>query len=159
MGGMQYPTPNNPTLNNPTPDNTAPDKDVPSFDETQIAVLVDRFYGKVRLDPQLGPVFNAAVHDWDEHKRTLVSFWSSVALRAGTYRGNPMAVHRPQPIRAEHFVRWLELWRETTGEVLDEAGAKQMIEYADRIGRSLRLGLGLPEKLEARPLGIRVIGA
>jgi hemoglobin len=130
----------------------------PTFDESQIAVLVDRFYEKVRADPLLGPVFNAAVHDWDDHKRTLVSFWSSVALRAGSYRGNPMAVHRAQPIRAEHFVRWLALWRETTGEVLDEAGAAQMIEHADRIGRSLRLGLGLPEHLEARPLGIHIVG-
>jgi hemoglobin len=143
MGAMQYP---------------ASAKDIPRFDETQIAVLVDRFYDKVRIDPLIGPVFNAAVHDWDAHKRTLTSFWCNVALRANTYRGNPMAVHRMQPIRAEHFVRWLALWRETTGEVLDEAGATQMIEYADRIGRSLRLGLGLPEQLEARPLGIRMIG-
>lgn len=143
-------------MQDPTLDKPGLDK--PRFDETQIAVLVDRFYEKVRVDPLLGPVFNAAVHDWDDHKRTLVSFWSSVALRAGSYRGNPMAVHRPQPIRAEHFVRWLALWRETAGEVLDEAGTAQMIEYADRIGRSLRLGLGLPERLEARPLGIRVIG-
>lgn len=127
------------------------------FDETQIALLVDRFYDKVRVDPLIGPIFNAAVHDWDEHKRRLTSFWSSVALRTGTYHGNPMGVHRSQPIRAEHFTRWLQLWRETTEEVLDNIHAIQMIEYADRIGRSLRLGLGLPEHMEARPLGIRVI--
>ena len=78
------------------------------LDAERIALLVDRFYDKVRVDPQLGPVFNAAVHDWDEHKRTLTSFWCSVALRANSYRGNPMAVHRAQPaIRAEHFKRWL----------------------------------------------------
>jgi hemoglobin len=139
MGAMQYP---------------ASDQATPRFDETQIAALVDRFYEKVRIDPLIGPVFNAAVHDWDAHKRTLTSFWCNVALRANTYRGNPMAAHRMQPIRAEHFVRWLTLWRETTGEVLDEAGAKQMIEYADRIGRSLRLGLGLAEQLGARPLNV-----
>jgi len=140
MAAMQYPT-----------------FDETRFDETRIAVLVDRFYEKVRADPLLGPVFNAAVHDWDEHKRTLVSFWSSVALRTGNYRGNPMAVHRAQPIRTEHFVRWLALWRETAGDVLDEISAAQMIEHADRIGRSLRLGMGLPEHMETRNLGFSII--
>ena len=125
------------------------------LDAERIALLVDRFYDKVRVDPQLGPVFNAAVHDWDDHKRTLTSFWCSVALRANSYRGNPMAVHRAQPaIRAEHFERWLALWQTTTREVLDEADASAMVEHADRIGRSLRLGMGLPERLGTRPLDI-----
>jgi hemoglobin len=127
------------------------------LDASKIALLVDRFYGKVRTDPLIGPVFNAAVSDWNEHKRTLTSFWCSVALRANSYRGNPMAVHRMQPIRAEHFERWLDLWRATAGEMLDEADATQMIEHADRIGRSLRLGLGLPEQLGAKPFGLPVI--
>ncbi|HET7329169.1 group III truncated hemoglobin [Dyella sp.] len=125
------------------------------LDAERIALLVDRFYDKVRVDSQLGPVFNAAVDDWDDHKRTLTSFWCSVALRANSYRGNPMAVHRAQPaIRAEHFERWLALWQATTREVLDEADASVMLEHADRIGRSLRLGMGLPERLGTRPLDI-----
>jgi hemoglobin len=130
-----------------------------TLDEPHIAQLVDRFYDKVQADPSIGPIFNAAVHDWDEHKRLLTSFWCSVALRAGSYRGNPMAVHRAQPaIRTEHFVRWLELWRETTREELDEAAAAQMLDYAQRIGRSLRMGMGLPDRLDARPLGVPVVG-
>ena|SRR5579859_1504489 len=125
------------------------------FDASRIALLVDRFYEKVRVDSLLGPVFNAAVQDWDEHKRTLTSFWCSVALRANSYRGNPMAVHRMQPtIRAEHFERWLSLWQTTTREVLDEDEARVMLEHADRIGRSLRLGMGLPERLGVRSLDI-----
>lgn len=132
-------------------------QDISTLDAAKIALLVDRFYDKVRADPLIGPVFNAAVSDWDEHKRTLTSFWCSVALRANSYRGNPMAVHRTQPIRAEHFERWLDLWRATTLDMLDEANARQMIEHADRIGRSLRLGLGLPEQGGARPLIIPII--
>jgi len=69
-----------------------------------------------------------------------------------------MAVHRAQPIRLEHFARWLALWRETTTELLDEDAAAQMIEHAERIGRSLRLGLGLPEHLHARPMAISIVG-
>ncbi|MGH8157640.1 MAG: group III truncated hemoglobin [Rhodanobacter sp.] len=126
------------------------------FDESTIARLVDRFYEKVRCDPQLGPIFNAAVHDWDEHKRLLTSFWASVALRASSYRGNPMAAHRPHPIRAEHFDHWIELWLETCAEELDEEHAAQMVDYARRIGSSLKLGLGIHP--QARSFGVPIVG-
>jgi hemoglobin len=96
------------------------------------------------------------VHDWDEHKRLLTSFWASVALRAGSYRGNPMGAHRPHPIRAEHFDRWLALWRETCAEELDETAAATMREYAERIGRSLKYGLGLNP--QAQPFGVPIVG-
>lgn len=120
--------------------------------EADIARLVDRFYDKVRRDPDLGAVFNPVVHDWDQHKATLVSFWSSVALRAGSYRGNPMAMHRSHPISAAHFDRWLALWRETSFEVLDAAHAAEFCRYADSIARSLKYGLGLDQN--RRPLGL-----
>ncbi|PWK85761.1 group III truncated hemoglobin [Fulvimonas soli] len=119
---------------------------IPSLDESAIARLVDRFYDQVQADPVLGPVFDPVVHDWPAHKRLLVSFWCSVALRANSYRGNPMAAHRSLPIDAGHFEHWLGLWRATCRELLDEAPAAQMIEYAERIGRSLRMGLGLSER-------------
>jgi len=122
-----------------------------------IALLVGRFYAKVRGDAVLGPVFNAAVHDWDEHQRTLVSFWSSVVLRTATYRGNPMAAHRAHPIRAEHFDHWLALWRETALEVMVPAHAQVFIDHATRIGYSLRYGLGLGDRQGARQIGIPVI--
>ena len=109
----------------------------------EIERLVDRFYDRVQRDPVLGPIFNPAVLDWAEHKRTLVSFWSSVALRSGTYRGNPMAAHRPHPIQAGHFDHWLALWRETADEVLSPTHAALFADYARRIARSLRYGLGL----------------
>ena len=129
-----------------------------TLDEAHLATLVDRFYEKVRADPMLGPVFNAAVHDWDEHRRTLVSFWSSVALGTQSYRGSPMSAHRPHPIRGEHFDHWLELWRETAREVLEEDAAGRVIDYAERIGRSLRMGLGLSGRPGARSLGIPIVG-
>jgi hemoglobin len=126
-----------------------------TFDHAAIAQLVDRFYDKVQRDDVLGPVFNPVVHDWEEHKRLLTSFWCSVALRASSYRGNPMAAHQSLPIKAEHFDHWLTLWRATCAEVLDDAGAAQMIDYAERIGRSLKYGLGL--KPAARGLGIPLV--
>lgn len=128
-----------------------------TFDESTIAILVDHFYEKVRRDPQIGPLFNAAVHDWDAHKRLLTSFWASVALHAGSYRGNPMAAHRPHPIRVEHFDRWLALWGDTCDEELDEVHAGQMLEYARRIGHSLKYGLGLHP--QTKPFGVPIVSA
>lgn len=129
-----------------------------SLDETAVAVLVDRFYEKVRADALLGAVFNPVVEDWDEHKCLLTSFWCSAVLRAGTYRGNPMAKHRPHAIGVVHFERWLQLWRETAHEVLAADAAEVMIEYASRISDGLRLGLGLPRAQQGRGLGIPVVG-
>ena len=128
-----------------------------TFDESAIANLVDHFYEKVRRDPQIGPIFNAAVHDWDAHKRLLTSFWASVALRASSYRGNPLAAHRPHPLHVEHFDRWLALWSETCSEELDEVHAEQMLEFAQRIGRGMKIGLGLLP--QSRPFGVPIVSS
>lgn len=122
--------------------------------EADIARLVDRFYEKVRLDPELGPVFNPAVEDWDAHKATLVRFWSSIVLGTRAYRGNPMAMHRPHPIDAAHFDHWLALWRETAAEVLPPGQAQVFVAHAARIARSLMYGLGLDAN--RRPLGLPI---
>ena len=50
----------------------APEQAIPGFE--QIEALVDRFYDRIRIHPELGPVFNAAVRDWPGHKRLLTSF-------------------------------------------------------------------------------------
>jgi hemoglobin len=111
--------------------------------EQQLATLVDRFYAKVRADEALGPIFNAAVHDWPDHLEKLSAFWSSVMLTTGRYKGNPMAVHMEQraAIEPPMFGRWLELWRETAREILDERGAAAVIAKAERIAESLQLGM------------------
>jgi hemoglobin len=109
--------------------------------EPTIAVLVDRFYAKVRQDPMIGPVFEAAIEDWEEHLAKLKDFWSSVMLTSGRYKGNPMAIHVAQPIEPHFFDRWLALWRETVAELFVPAVAARFAEKAERIGESLKLAL------------------
>src|SRR5690606_5645257 len=110
-------------------------------DEAAITRLVHAFYDRARGAWLLGPVFEAAVDDWDAHLDTLVRFWCSVLLRAGSYRGNPMAAHRPLGLDDQHFARWLALWDRTARDVLPRGQARHVFETAERIGRSLRIGL------------------
>ena len=127
----------------------------PSLDDAALTRLVDAFYDRVQADAELGPVFARSVHDWPAHKSLLVAFWSSVALGTRRYRGNPMAVHRGVAgIDAAHFEHWLALWRRTAADVLAPDAAAAMVAHAERIGRSLREGLGLGA---AKPLGLNVL--
>ena len=138
---------------------TSNTEDNVALDEAQIAQLVDRFYAKVRRHPELGPVFNAAVHDWDDHQRTLTSFWASVALKAGSYRGNPMAKHHGHPIRHEHFDQWLALWRETADELLAPAQAElvhaaKMAVLGQKVDAEMALVWGLETRLGKEPTSL-----
>jgi len=109
--------------------------------EPAIAVLVDRFYESARRDDVIGPVFNEAVEDWDDHLERLRAFWSSVMLTTGRYKGNPMAAHLKHPIEPAFFERWLGLWQRTAAAVFAEAEAARFTEKAERIAESLKLAL------------------
>ena len=110
--------------------------------DDSIAALVDAFYARVRRDPELGPVFEAAVEDWPEHLATLTDFWSSVMLSSGRYHGRPMQVHARLPtLRPEMFERWLALWGQTVGERFTPEVADQFRAKAARIAESLKYGL------------------
>lgn len=113
-------------------------------DEALIRRQVHTFYGRVRLDPVLGPIFNDAIADWDEHLAKLCDFWSSVLLMTGRFKGSPMAAHARRPdIRDEHFALWLDLFEQTAREVCPPAAADLFVERSRMIGRSLALGLSV----------------
>ena len=113
-------------------------------DEALIRRQVHTFYGRVRQDPVLGPIFNDAIADWDEHLAKLCDFWSSVLLMTGRFKGSPMAAHARRPdIRDEHFALWLDLFERTAREVCPPAAADLFVERSRMIGRSLALGLSV----------------
>ena len=113
------------------------------MNEEQLAVLVDRFYAKVREDAVLGPVFNGAIAYWPDHLEKLTAFWSSVMLTTGRYKGQPMVAHMKHKATIEPamFDRWLDLWRETARETLSKPAAAAIIIKAERIAESLQLGM------------------
>lgn len=103
--------------------------------------LVHRFYGRVRDDAVLGPIFAARIADWAPHLDRMVDFWCSVALMTGQYHGRPVPAHTPLPIEAAHFDRWLALFRATAKDTCTPAGAAHVIERAERIARSLHIAV------------------
>lgn len=87
-----------------------------------VSQLVDAFYGRVRRDDQLGPIFNDVARvDWAKHLPRIASFWNTVLLGSGEYAGNPVLVHlalaQKTKLTPAHFDRWLTLFTETIDEL------------------------------------------
>ncbi|WP_203296105.1 group III truncated hemoglobin [Luteirhabdus pelagi] len=98
---------------------------ITSLDDVKI--VVDAFYGRVRKDDLLGPIFNHVIQDrWPEHLQRMYTFWQTVLLGEHTYYGSPFPPHAKLPVTEEHFQRWLKLFTKTIdehfeGEKADEA--------------------------------------
>ncbi len=82
--------------------------------------LVETFYGKIREDDLLGPIFAERISDWPAHLARMKAFWRSVLHNSGEFSGNPMLTHLAIPgLELRHFAHWLDLFyatlRETEG--------------------------------------------
>lgn len=111
--------------------------------------LVGRFYGRARRDELIGPVFNAAIEDWDHHLDHIATFWTASLLGVGRFEGRPMAKHLRQPITPPMFDRWLALWGEATSEIYEPDIARGLQARAARIAESFKLGLFYRPELDA----------
>ena len=110
--------------------------------EAMIHEQVHTFYGQVRRDPALGPIFNRIIDDWDTHLDKMCDFWSSVLLMTGRFKGSPMAAHVGIPdIRPAHFARWLHLFAQTARAVCPPPAAELFIAKSEMIAQSLQLGI------------------
>lgn len=84
------------------------------IDADYIDHFVEAFYGKIRDDVLLGPIFAERVADWPPHLDRMKSFWRSVLHNSGEFSGNPMRKHLAIPdLELKHFTRWLDLFYET----------------------------------------------
>lgn len=114
----------------------------PKFTAASIRLLVERFYGRVQHDPELGPIFNRVVEageGWPAHLDRLTRFWSAVLLHIPGYKGNPRAKHQAVGgITPAHFERWLAIFREEVRAVFEEEPAEDLIEKAERMAVHLQ---------------------
>lgn len=105
--------------------------------------LVRAFYGKALVDPMIGFIFtDVAQLDLEAHVPRVTSFWETVLLGAGSYRGGAFAphaaLHARTPLRAGHFERWLALWRETVDELFEGERAQLAKAHAARVAEAFQ---------------------
>lgn len=104
-----------------------------------IEFLVDTFYKKIIVDDKIGFFFTKVIKlDWNKHIPAMYDFWETTLLGVAKYKGNPMLKHidlnAMEKLNAEHFERWLSLWKETIqGNFVGEI-SEQAIKKADQIG-------------------------
>lgn len=113
------------------------------IDQDFIDALVERFYGKVREDATLGPIFAARIADWPHHLSRMKAFWRSVLYQSGEFTGNPMLKHIAIPnIERAEFEHWLNLFGQTLSEIERDGAASVLINARARmIANSLLTGI------------------
>lgn len=115
------------------------------IDDAYVSRFVDEFYGRIRGDELLGPIFAERVTDWPWHLDRMKRFWRSVLHNSGEFSGNPMAKHLAIPgIDAHHFGRWLELFYATLRELERDPQATRLVGTRARmIADSLLTGVSM----------------
>src|SRR3546814_7222564 len=136
--------------------------DVCSSDLPMIHDVVHAFYGRIRQDAVLGPIFDGVIQDrWDYHLAKMCDFWSSVLLMTGRYDGRPMPAHirirvaEGMGLDQAHFDRWFGLFRDTVRELCPPGAAALFEERARRLAASTLPGVPfargeLPDRLGPR---------
>jgi len=90
-----------------------------------VQLLVETFYGKVKKDDVLGPIFNGIISDWESHLTLLTDFWETQLFLQRKYYGNPVTAHQEVDnkmdgtITSEHFGLWLNLWFATIDQLFE----------------------------------------
>lgn len=112
-----------------------------------VSKLVHAFYDKIRVDEELGPIFNAHLSDeqWPKHLEKLTDFWETNLFGIPKFKGNPPRVHAEVDhklnygITQEHFAHWMRLWFMT----IDELFEGQLADRAKNAARRMSTGLFL----------------
>jgi hemoglobin len=123
----------------------------PELTDEAIRRLVTTFYGRARQDDLIGPIFNAAVADWDDHLGKITDFWSSMLLKTNRYNGRPMRPHFMLGLKADHFDRWLALFEATARELFAPELAAIFIIRARRIADSFEMNIATARGEIVRP--------
>lgn len=117
-----------------------------------IELLIRSFYDKVIQDETIGYIFNdVAKVNWDTHLPIMYDFWESVIFYTGTYRGNPIELHRHlnarEPLTAEHFKQWLHLFTHTVDELFEGEKTELAKQRALSISTMIQLKIAQPKAL------------
>lgn len=116
-----------------------------------IELLVDTFYGKVMINPIIGPIFSDVVRvNWGKHLPKMYSFWSSLLLNEQSFSGNPMKVHiglsKLTDMTEVEFSEWLMLFHETVDELFSGKIADEAKMRASNIARLMEAKIKMNEQ-------------
>jgi hemoglobin len=87
-------------------------------DRDDIDRLMREFYSVAIADATIGYIFtDVAKLDLDHHLPIIGDFWETILFQTGSYSQygrNPLSVHAAlnakEPLRFDHFTRWLEIF-------------------------------------------------
>jgi len=107
--------------------------------------MVETFYGSIREDALLGPIFDQRIADWPAHLARMKAFWRSVLHNSGEFSGNPMIKHIAIPgLEERHFAHWLELFYATLRGMEEDRAATELVGMRARmIADSLLTGIAI----------------
>tara|TARA_R110002073_G_scaffold321961_1_gene498310 strand:- start:1068 stop:1493 length:426 start_codon:yes stop_codon:yes gene_type:complete len=135
-----------------------PIPDANLYTEEEVAELVHKFYAKARKDPDLGPIFEEHVIDWDAHFIQMTNFWSAQLRGTRRFRGAPMPKHIVLPeLTAELFERWLQLFRQTTHEIGNPGLQQHANTVATFIANRLWQGYQLSNYPDKQPVALHTV--
>jgi hemoglobin len=121
--------------------------------ETDVRTLVDAFYGAIREDALLNPIFtDIAQVEWEHHLPKMYAFWNGLILGQPGYAGAPFIAHTRLPVTREHFTRWLELFRATVDEHFAGERAQRAKDAAGSIAHTFAMRMGLIDPIAGRML-------
>lgn len=100
--------------------------------------LLRHFYADVRQHREIGPIFNARIHDWPAHLANIADFWSTALGGPPTYGRAMPAPHLALGLTPRHFEVWLDLWARQCAARLPRAEAAELSARAHAIGARLR---------------------
>ncbi|MGF1427733.1 group III truncated hemoglobin [Kitasatospora sp. LaBMicrA B282] len=107
-----------------------------------LELVLRRFYLAAFADPLIGPFFTeVAGTDLEAHLPHITDFWERALFRTAEYRRDAFAphaaLHLAAPLTAEHFGRWVQLWR----AAVDGAHRGPVAERAKAQGERIALAL------------------
>lgn len=108
-----------------------------------IQQLVDSFYNNARQDPMLGPIFEQAISDWQEHLPTMYQFWERLLFGRSDYSGNPFQKHLNLSLDKEHFAIWVRIFTQTIDENFSGLKAEEAKRLARNIAGTFQLRMGI----------------
>ncbi|WP_115868442.1 group III truncated hemoglobin [Marinoscillum furvescens] len=118
-----------------------------------IKMLVDTFYGCVRKDELLGPIFSEKLGDhWENHLTKMYSFWQTVLLGTYTYSGRPFPPHAQLPVDKQHFERWLALFEQTVDELFEGEKADEAKWRAHKMAEMFQYKIAYLREHQKHPL-------